>query len=100
MPQGMNMEAKVGETVRHNVGGTEETRAVKIGNSSRRVQEMRKRDAHPAVTTWAEGSRERGGGGVDRDEKWGCQAQAMRWLPYHRTPWNPSVTSPHHRGLG
>ena len=53
------------------------------------MQEMRKRDAHPAVTTWAEGSRERGGGGVDRDGKWGCQAQAMRWLPYHRTPWNP-----------
>ena len=24
MPQGMNVEAKVGETVRHNVGGTEE----------------------------------------------------------------------------
>ena len=53
------------------------------------MQEMRKRDAHPAVTTWAEGSRERGGGGVDRDGKWGCQAQAMRWLPYHRTPWDP-----------
>ena len=53
------------------------------------MQEMRKRDAHSAVTTWAEGSRERGGGGVDRDGKWGCQAQAMRWLPYHRTPWHP-----------
>ena len=24
MPQGMNVEAKVGETVRHNVGGTAE----------------------------------------------------------------------------
>ena len=35
VPQGTNMEAKVGETVRHNVGGTEETRALKIGNSSR-----------------------------------------------------------------
>ena len=35
MPQGMNLESKVGETVRHNVGGTEETRALKIGNSSR-----------------------------------------------------------------
>ena len=50
---------------------------------------MRKRDAHPAVTTWAEGSRERVGGGGDRDGKWGCQAQAMRGLPYHRTPWHP-----------
>ena len=27
MPQGMNMEAKVGGTVRHNVVGTEDTRA-------------------------------------------------------------------------
>ena len=35
MPQGMNVEAKVGETVRHNVGGTEETRARKTGNPSR-----------------------------------------------------------------
>ena len=35
MPQGMNVEAEVGETVRHNVGGTEATRALKIGNSSR-----------------------------------------------------------------
>ena len=35
VPQGMNVEAKVGETVRHNVGGTEETRALKTGNSSR-----------------------------------------------------------------
>ena len=26
-PQGMNVESKVGETVRHNVGGSEETRA-------------------------------------------------------------------------
>ena len=34
VPQGTNMEAKVGETVRHNVGGTEETRALKIGNPS------------------------------------------------------------------
>ena len=30
MPQGMNLEAKVGETGRHNVGGTGETRALKI----------------------------------------------------------------------
>ena len=74
MPQGMNVESQVGETVRHNVGGTADTRA---------------RDAQSAATTWAEGSRERGGGGVDRDGKWGCQAQAMRWLPYHRTPWHP-----------
>ena len=35
VPQGTNMEAKVGETVRHNVGGNGETRALKIGNSSR-----------------------------------------------------------------
>ena len=35
VPQGTNMEAKVGETVRHNAGGTEETRALKIGNSAR-----------------------------------------------------------------
>ena len=35
MPQGMNVEAKAGETVRHNVGGTGETRALKIGHSSR-----------------------------------------------------------------
>ena len=35
VPQRMNVEAKVGETVRHNVGGTAETRALKIGNSSR-----------------------------------------------------------------
>ena len=27
VPQGMNLESKVGETVRHNVGGTEDTRA-------------------------------------------------------------------------
>ena len=33
MPQGMNSEPKVGETVRHNVGGTEDTRALKIGNT-------------------------------------------------------------------
>ena len=35
VPQRMNVEAKVGETVRHNVGGTEETRALKIGKKSR-----------------------------------------------------------------
>ena len=35
VPQGTNVEAKVGETVRHNVGGNGETRALKIGNSSR-----------------------------------------------------------------
>ena len=35
MPQGMNVASKVGETVRHNVGGNGETRALKIGNSSR-----------------------------------------------------------------
>ncbi len=35
VPQGMNVGAKVGETVRHNVHGTVETRALKIGNSSR-----------------------------------------------------------------
>ena len=34
VPQGMNLESKVGEAVRHNVGGTEETRAMKIGNPS------------------------------------------------------------------
>ena len=38
MPQGMNVEAKVGGTVRHNVGGTEEMRALKIGNPSRGSQ--------------------------------------------------------------
>ena len=27
MPQGMNLESQVEETVRHNVGGTEDTRA-------------------------------------------------------------------------
>ena len=27
LPQAMNVESKVGETVRHNVGGTEDTRA-------------------------------------------------------------------------
>ena len=38
VPQGMNVEAKVGVTVRHNVDGTEETRALKIGNPSRGSQ--------------------------------------------------------------
>ena len=78
VPQGVNLESKLGETVRHDVGGTGDTRA---RDAQKRCAPRRDDVGRRFTRAW--------GGGVDRDGKWGCLAQAMRWLPYHRTPWNP-----------